>query len=102
MNIPVCVCDGHPTGTIKVGKYKFNFDLSDLSDILEFANMKLRDSSASQAPILRRALDCIQNIVFEVQENSAPASTKDNKRNLLRYKETGCTGYHDLSQVEKT
>jgi hypothetical protein len=99
MNIPVCVRDGCETGTIQIGEFKFEIDLSELNDILVAANLELRESLLMNAAMLQNALQCMEEATFLTMRDSAKPTKSENAKNLKRWHETGCGGYQDLDEA---
>jgi hypothetical protein len=102
MNIPVCIRDGCETGTIQIGEFKFEIDLSELNDIVVAARLELRESLLGNAAMLQNALQCMEEAIFLTTTDRIRPTESDNAKNLKRWQETGCGGYQDLDEVQET
>jgi hypothetical protein len=100
MNIPICVRDGCETGIIRIGRFDFEIDLSELLEIVKAANLELRDSLLCNRDVLDNSLCCIRDILH-IKMRTAPKPTdSDNAKNLKRWQDTGCGGHTDLDGIQ--
>ncbi len=99
MNIPVCVRDGCETGTIQIGEFKFEMDLSELNDIIVAARLELRESLLTNADMLLNSLHCMEKVMFLMMQNATEPTESDTAKNHKRWYETGCGGYQDLDEA---
>jgi hypothetical protein len=100
MNIPICVRDGCKTGTIQIGDFRFEIDLGELLEIVQYARLEMRNSLLCNADSLSNSLHAMDQVLrLEMRDNST--TEEDNAKNLKRWQETGCGGHTDLKEVWK-
>lgn len=92
MKIPVCVRDGSVPGVIKIGDFEFEIDLTELSQILEYARDKMWGSCLPHRNLLTEGLRCMEEAAWVTMMTGVRATKEEDAKNLERMMDPNCEG----------